>query len=92
MLWREDHVKGFTEVQSSRTSPKCRDFHTDDGLRGSQCPELEDHDCKNDQLPVEPKIVQDLLLQLDPTNLWDLMGFITESSKSWLVSSQNLLQ
>ncbi|KAJ7422074.1 rna-directed dna polymerase from mobile element jockey-like [Willisornis vidua] len=24
------------------------------------------HDCKNDQLPVNPEIVQDLLLQLDP--------------------------
>ncbi|KAJ7409144.1 hypothetical protein WISP_116389 [Willisornis vidua] len=34
--------------------------------RGSQCPEPEDHDCKNDQLPVTPEIVQDLLLQLDP--------------------------
>ncbi|KAJ7424043.1 hypothetical protein WISP_30579 [Willisornis vidua] len=38
----------------------------DDRPRGSQCPELEDHDCKNDQLPVNPEIVQDLLLQLDP--------------------------
>ncbi|RMC13271.1 hypothetical protein DUI87_10805 [Hirundo rustica rustica] len=26
---------------------------TDDRPRGSQCPELEDHDCKNDQLPVD---------------------------------------
>ncbi|KAJ7426168.1 hypothetical protein WISP_18107 [Willisornis vidua] len=29
-------------------------------------PELEDHDCKNDQLLVDPDIVQDLLLQLYP--------------------------
>ncbi|KAJ7414481.1 hypothetical protein WISP_83682 [Willisornis vidua] len=36
----------------------------DDGPREFQCPELEDHDCENDQLPAE--IVQDLLLQLDP--------------------------
>ncbi|KAJ7396227.1 hypothetical protein BTVI_147035 [Pitangus sulphuratus] len=34
--------------------------------RGSQCPELEDHDCENDQRPVNPEIVRDLLLQLDP--------------------------
>ncbi|KAJ7411588.1 RNA-directed DNA polymerase from mobile element jockey [Pitangus sulphuratus] len=33
--------------------------------RLSQCPELEDHDCKNDQLAVDPEIVLDLLLQLD---------------------------
>ncbi|XP_027506626.1 uncharacterized protein LOC113950718 [Corapipo altera] len=37
----------------------------DDGSRRSQCPELEDHDCKNDQFPVDTEIVQDLLLQLD---------------------------
>ncbi|KAJ7406658.1 hypothetical protein BTVI_64975 [Pitangus sulphuratus] len=39
-------------------------FNTHDGPRGSQCPELEDHDCRNDQLPVNPKIVWDLLLQM----------------------------
>ncbi|KAJ7396284.1 integrin subunit beta 8 [Pitangus sulphuratus] len=33
--------------------------------RQSQCPELEDYDCENDQLPVDPEIVWDLLLQLD---------------------------
>ncbi|KAJ7417704.1 hypothetical protein BTVI_31743 [Pitangus sulphuratus] len=38
----------------------------DEGPRRTQCPELEDHDCKNDQLPTDPEIVQDLLLQLDP--------------------------
>ncbi|KAJ7419952.1 hypothetical protein WISP_50984 [Willisornis vidua] len=34
----------------------------DDGPRVSQCPELEDHDCENDQLTVNPEIVHDLLL------------------------------
>ncbi|KAJ7419199.1 hypothetical protein WISP_55348 [Willisornis vidua] len=38
----------------------------DDGPRGSQCPGLEDHDCENDQFPVDPEIVWDLLLELDP--------------------------
>ncbi|KAJ7412843.1 hypothetical protein BTVI_45164 [Pitangus sulphuratus] len=40
----------------------------DNGPRGveSQCHELEDHDCKNNQLPVDPEIVWDLLLELDP--------------------------
>ncbi|KAJ7408906.1 rna-directed dna polymerase from mobile element jockey-like [Willisornis vidua] len=41
-------------------------FNMDEGPRGSQCRELEDHVCKNDQVPVEPEIVGDLLLQLDP--------------------------
>ncbi|KAF4789422.1 hypothetical protein TURU_151347 [Turdus rufiventris] len=38
-------------------------FNMDDGSRKSQYP---DHDCKNDQIPVDPKIVHKLLLQLDP--------------------------
>ncbi|KAJ7407900.1 hypothetical protein WISP_123992 [Willisornis vidua] len=37
----------------------------DDEPRESQCPELEDHDCKNNQLPVNPEIVQDLLIQMN---------------------------
>ncbi|KAJ7413995.1 hypothetical protein WISP_87188 [Willisornis vidua] len=41
-------------------------FNMDDGPRGSQCSELEDHDCECDQLPVNPETVQDLLLLLDP--------------------------
>lgn len=28
-------------------------FNTDDAPRGFQCPELENHDCKNDPLPPE---------------------------------------
>ncbi|KAJ7412767.1 hypothetical protein WISP_94612 [Willisornis vidua] len=36
-----------------------------DGPRGSQCPELEDHDCENDQLPADPEIMWDLLLWVD---------------------------
>lgn len=41
-------------------------FHMDDGPRESQCPELENHNSENDQLPVDSGIVWDLLLQLDP--------------------------
>ncbi|KAJ7397220.1 hypothetical protein BTVI_137436 [Pitangus sulphuratus] len=41
-------------------------FNTDDEPGGSQWPELEDHGCENDQLPVDPETVQDLLIQLDP--------------------------
>ncbi|KAJ7420834.1 hypothetical protein WISP_46285 [Willisornis vidua] len=41
-------------------------FNMNDGPRGSQCPELKDHDCENDQLPDNTKILWDLLLQLDP--------------------------
>ncbi|KAJ7399961.1 hypothetical protein BTVI_109722 [Pitangus sulphuratus] len=46
-------------------------FNMDAESRGSQCPELEGHDCDNDQLPVEHEIVQDLLLHLDPyKSMW----------------------
>ncbi|GAB0190793.1 mitochondrial enolase superfamily member 1 [Grus japonensis] len=31
----------------------------------TRCPELEDHDCGNDKLPADPKLVRDLLLHLD---------------------------
>ncbi|KAJ7422962.1 hypothetical protein WISP_35636 [Willisornis vidua] len=37
----------------------------DDKPRGFQCPELEDHGCKNDWLPFEHEHVWDLLLQLN---------------------------
>ncbi|KAJ7411538.1 hypothetical protein WISP_102382 [Willisornis vidua] len=65
-------------------------FNMDDGPRGSQCPELEDHDCENDQLPVDSDIAQDVLLQLDCNKSMGPDGFIPESSKSWLMSLQNL--
>ncbi|KAJ7414510.1 hypothetical protein WISP_84040 [Willisornis vidua] len=57
-------------------------FNTDDGPREFQCPQLEDHDCENDQLLINPEIMQDLLLELIPTNPWGMMGFIPKSSKS----------
>ncbi|KAJ7406295.1 hypothetical protein BTVI_65881 [Pitangus sulphuratus] len=41
-------------------------FNMDDRPRRSQYSELEDHDCQNDQLPLDPELVEDLLLQLDP--------------------------
>ena len=44
-------------------------FNTNDGLRHPQSPGLENHDCGNDKLPINPKLVQDLLLQLDPCEL-----------------------
>ncbi|KAJ7422637.1 hypothetical protein WISP_37002 [Willisornis vidua] len=47
-------------------------FNVGDGPKGSQCPKLEDCDCKNDQLPVKTEILWDLLLQLDP---YRTMGF-----------------
>ncbi|KAJ7410779.1 RNA-directed DNA polymerase from mobile element jockey [Pitangus sulphuratus] len=56
-------------------------FNTDDRPRESQCPELEDHDCENGQLPGDLETVRDLLLQPVPTSLWGLMGFIQEILK-----------
>ncbi|NWI48887.1 ITA8 protein, partial [Calyptomena viridis] len=41
-------------------------LNMDGGPRGSHCPELENHDSENDQLPVNLETVQDLLLQLEP--------------------------
>ncbi|KAJ7409910.1 hypothetical protein WISP_111553 [Willisornis vidua] len=41
-------------------------FNMDNRPKESQCPEVEDHDCKNDQLPDDPEMIEDLLLQLDP--------------------------
>ncbi|RMC10404.1 hypothetical protein DUI87_13209 [Hirundo rustica rustica] len=38
----------------------------DDRPRGFQCPELEGDDCDKDQLPGDPELVWDLLLQLEP--------------------------
>ncbi|KAJ7395638.1 hypothetical protein BTVI_152778 [Pitangus sulphuratus] len=49
---------------------------TDDGSRGSQCPELEDHDCENDQLQFDPETVQDLLLQLEVPTDWKLVNIV----------------
>ncbi|KAJ7404802.1 hypothetical protein WISP_143578 [Willisornis vidua] len=50
-------------------------FNMEDGPRGSQCLELEDHDCENDHLPVDHEHVQDLLLQLDPYKSMGPEGF-----------------
>lgn len=54
-----DKAQGFSTFFASI-------FNTDDGPRGSQCLELENHDCENDQLQVDSGIVGDLLVQLDP--------------------------
>lgn len=41
-------------------------IRTDDTPRGYQCPEMENHDCDNDQLPINPELLWDLWLHLDP--------------------------
>lgn len=58
-------------------------FSTDQRPRGSQCPQLKDHDCKNDQLPSDPEVVGYQLLQ-------GLMELTQKSWKRWLMSLQNL--
>lgn len=40
-------------------------FNTNNNLRGYQHPELEDHGCEIDKLPVYSEAVWELLLQLD---------------------------
>ncbi|KAJ7423475.1 Inhibitor of growth protein 2 [Willisornis vidua] len=59
-------------------------FNMDDGPRGTQCPELEDPYWENDQLPVDPETVGSAAPAGILSKLWSLMGFIPESSKSWL--------
>lgn len=56
------------------------------------CVKLIPHACEKDKLPVNPELVQDLLLQLDLSKSMGLMGFIQEYSESWMVSSKDLSQ
>lgn len=66
-------------------------FNTDDGPRGYPwSSELEDHDCDNDELPVVPEIVGSAAPAEFSLNLWGLMEFIKEFSKSLLMSLQSL--
>ncbi|TRZ13636.1 hypothetical protein HGM15179_013477 [Zosterops borbonicus] len=41
-------------------------LNTNGGLRRSQHPKLEDHGSESDEIPVDPDLVRDLLLHLDP--------------------------
>lgn len=69
-------------------------FISDHKLRGSQCPELNDHGCENNKLSVNPELVQDLLLQLRPwcvgENQW-VWGSEAESSPQQSVSPPSLV-
>ncbi|KAJ7419808.1 hypothetical protein WISP_51997 [Willisornis vidua] len=66
----------------------------DDSPRGSQCPHLEDHDCENEQLPVDSEHVRDLLLQLDPSMASDGIHprILKELKEGCGRLSQNLLK
>ncbi|KAJ7410347.1 hypothetical protein WISP_109112 [Willisornis vidua] len=64
----------------------------DDRPRGSQCLELEDHDCENGQLPGDLELVWDPLLQLDPYKSMGPDGIYSRIHKELLMSSQNLSQ
>lgn len=67
-------------------------FNTGEDQRGSQSPELGDHDCENDHLLVDPEIVQDPLLQLDPYKSVGPDRIHPRSLSEILMSSQNLSQ
>ncbi|KAF4803192.1 hypothetical protein TURU_018123 [Turdus rufiventris] len=57
------HVKHASSNLEREASPKPMKSQK---IRQSQCPELKDDDCENDELPAVPELVQNLLLQLDP--------------------------
>ncbi|KAJ7408401.1 hypothetical protein WISP_121091 [Willisornis vidua] len=82
--WDKDKAGKFNAVFASV-------FNMDDRPRGSQSLELEDHDCENDQLPVDPEIVQDLLLPLDPYKSMGMYKIHPRILKSWLVIAKPLL-
>ncbi|KAJ7420213.1 hypothetical protein WISP_49407 [Willisornis vidua] len=67
-------------------------FNMDDKPRASQCPELEDHDWENDQLPAEPEIVQGLLFQLEPYKSMGPNGINPRILKELLMSLQIVSQ
>lgn len=52
-------------------------FNTGDRPRGSHCPELENHDDKKDNLPVDPELVQYFQLTL---NLQNIVLYLLEFS------------
>lgn len=57
-------------------------------MGGSQCPEPEDQDCENDQLLVDPELVQDLV---DPIKVFGAWWDSSKSTqKSCLMSLQGL--
>ncbi|KAJ7421564.1 RNA-directed DNA polymerase from mobile element jockey [Pitangus sulphuratus] len=60
---KQERQKAVLAERGSSLGDKAK--NEDDRTRGSQSPELEDHDYEYDQLPVNPEIVQNLLLQLD---------------------------
>ncbi|KAJ7412027.1 hypothetical protein BTVI_47909 [Pitangus sulphuratus] len=67
-------------------------FNTDDGPREPQCPELEDHDCENHQFPVDPEIVWNRFLQVDPYKYLVPDGIHLRILKKLLISKHNLSQ
>lgn len=65
-------------------------FTVVDRPKGPQCLELEGHECKNNQLPVDPEHVRDLLLHLDPYKSMRSVGSHPRILKDLLMSLQNL--
>lgn len=72
------HLTNKTDRTEKRNAFFILFFKTCEGLKGSQCPELED---QNDELPVDPKVVQELLLKLDFCKLRVLIGLMQECTQ-----------
>lgn len=85
----------ITSQTGTETRQKCSlhslpVFTMGDRPKGPQCLELEDHECENNELPVDPEHVQDLLLHLDLYKSMRSVGIHPRILKDLLVSLQNL--
>lgn len=80
------------ELQGQEANSAFAPGRPSDGFWGSHCPELEDRDCGNDKLPVNPKFVQDLLLQMDPCKSMSPNRIHQVYSKNWLMSLRDFSQ
>ncbi|KAJ7421187.1 hypothetical protein WISP_43901 [Willisornis vidua] len=95
-LGHSDHkvinFKIAVDRMKSASKTSTLDMSKDDAPRKSQCPELQYLDCKNDQLPADPELMWDLLLQVYPYKSMGSDGIHPRILKELLMSSQNLSQ
>lgn len=88
---RMDTPQADTQTRQRCLMPSSLQLST--SVQALGVPELEDHGCEKDKLPVNPKLVQDLLFQLNPfigmvhRALWNSSK---STQKSWWMSAGGL--